>query len=399
MNKNYSCKILLLTILLTILSIILITCAKYKKNPVGSEYFNENKMGNEKSCIIYSAPSDTFFKNINVKTGISSFLNIGAVQNRNISAKSMIKIQFYPDTTQIDSASLTLFIHKFYGQNNGIFSCSIYKVAKQWDDDSLSAKNFEPGFQGEYIKDFTASLNDTIKSLAVSLPSDLVQSWLDSTTAENNYGLLFVPNNNQFITEFYSSEADSNQPMLKLYTSTEPDTAGNVYPSQIVAPTDDIFIPEGEFEPTSDHLFISNGLSLRVLMYFDVSQIPEKATINKAFLTVYSDTTSAFPDNQETFTVSIFHTLNQNWTLPDVQIDSVTYSRIPIKSDSASADLTSSVQNWTSRMIENNGLLLMGRNEYMNLDYRKLYSSAADSSKKPSLKIFYSIPPEENFNN
>ncbi len=395
MNKNYSYKILLLTVL----SVMLITCVKYKKNPVGSDYFNEDEMGDEKSCIIYSAPSDTFFKNINIKTGISPFLNIGAVQNPNISAKSLIKFKTYTDTTQIDSASLTLYIHKFYGQNNGIFSCSIYEVAKQWDDDSLCVQNYESGFQGEYIKDFTVSLNDTIKSLSVSLPSALIQSWLDSTTAENNYGLLFVPNNTQFITEFYSSKADSNQPALEIFTTTEPDTAGNVYPSQIVAPTDDIFIPEGEFEPTSDHLFISNGLSLRVLMYFDVSEIPEQATINKAFLTVYSDTLSAFPDNQETFTVSIFHTLNQNWTLPDVQIDSVTYSSIPIKSDSASADLTSSVQNWTSNMIKNNGLLLMGRNEYMNLDYRKLYSSAADTSKKPSLKIFYSIPPEENLNN
>jgi len=395
MNKNLLSKL----ILMTIFTVILITCAKYKKNPVGSEYFNENEMGDEKSCIIYPAPSDTFFKNKNIKTGISPFLSIGAVQKHNITAKSLIEFQFLPDTTQIDSAALTLYIHKFYGQNSGLFSCSIYKVTKDWDDDSLSAITYDQSYQGEYVKEFEVSLNDTIKSFSVSLPSALVQSWVDSTTAESNYGLLFIPNNTQFITEFYSSEADSNQPALEIYTATEPDTAGNVYPTNIVPPTNDIFIPEAEFEPTSDYLFISNGVSLRALMNFDVSQIPEQATINKAFLTVHSDTLAAFPDCQETFTVSIFEIANQNWTLPEVQIDSVTYSRIPINSDSSSADLTLSVQNWISKMKENNGLLLMGRNEYTNLSYRKLYSSTADTSKKPSLKIFYSIPPEENLNN
>ncbi|MFO7890268.1 MAG: DNRLRE domain-containing protein [bacterium] len=392
MKKKFLSEIILLLLII----ILFITCAEYKKNPVGSEFFNSDEIGNVKTCVIYSSPSDTFFKYTNVKTGNSPYLNIGAVQNHNIKAKSLIKFQLDPDTTKIDSVSLTLYIHKFYEQHNGIFSCSIFKIAEQWDEDSLSMRNYSEGLQGEFITNFEVSVNDTVKSFTIPLPNDLVQSWSDSTTASKNHGLLFIPDNSQFITEFYSSEADSNQPELRMYTPT--DTVSS-YTEYFIKDIEDLFIAEGEFEATPDYLYISNGIATRSLLFFDVSVIPEQATINKAFVNIHSDVTAAFPAWQDTFLISIFETATEDWSMPDVPLDSLTYSTFLLDGDSALADITLSVQQWTSKTKENYGLLLKGRNEYINLDYRQLYSSKADSSKKPSLKIFYSLPPEENFNN
>ncbi len=378
-------------IMLLSFTAIFITCAKYKENPVGSEFFQRDDMGDEKSCMIYASPSDTFFHYSNVKTGGSSFLNIGAVQNHDIQAKSLIKFWTNSDTIKIDSASLTLYIHKFYGQNNGMFSCSIYQIAKQWYEDSLSINNYDDELQGEFIKDFTVFFNDTVKNISITLPSTLIQSWIDSTTIDDNHGLLFISNNSQFITEFYSSESDSNRPALQIYTPADTDST---YPGFIISPSEDIFIADGEFAADSDYLYLCNGVATRTLLFFDVSVIPEQATINKAYLNIYSDTTSAFPDWQDTYMISIFKTIDKTWPIPDVPLDSSAYTTISLNSDSASGDITLSVQQWTSKMEENYGLLLKGQYEYRNLDYRKIYNSKADTSKKPSLKIFYSIPPE-----
>lgn len=389
-------KFLFKTFFLLFLTILLITCAKYKKNPVGSEFFTQEDIGEEKSCVIYPSPSDTFFKYTDVRTGISPYLNVGALQNHTIKAKSLIKFQLYPDTVNIHSASLTLYIHKFYGQHTGIFTCSIFKIAEPWDEDSLSAKNYNESLQGELIKNFTVSVNDTLKSFTINLPKDLVQSWCDSTTGSENHGLLFISDNAQYITEFYSSEADSNQPELIIYTSE--DTTQN-YAFSLLEDREDLFIAEGDFEASPDYLYISNGIAIRSLLSFDVSAIPELATINRAFLNIHSDLTPNLPAWKDSMIISIFEIADANWVLPDIGLDSLTYSSIYLYSDSASADITLSVQRWTSQTVENYGLLLKGLNEYKNLDYRKLYSSTADSSKKPSLKIFYSLPPDENLNN
>jgi len=384
-------------LLLFFFTVIFITCAKYKKNPVGSEFFDRDNMGKEKSCLIYASASDTFFKYTNIKTGHSTYLNIGAVPDHNIQAKSLIKFYTYLDSAQVDSASLTLYIHRFYGTPTGTFSCSIYKITQSWEEDSLNIENYDGGLQGEFIKDFTVSFDDSVKSFTVSLPKTLVQSWFDSTTSDDNYGLMFIPNNFQFITEFYSSESDSNQPELTIYVPADTDTTDLKYnfPS-----SDDLFLAEGNFESDTDFLYLTNGIASRSLLFFDVSTIPEQATINRALLNVYSDTTAAFPNWQDKYNISVFKISADSWTVPLVPLDSSTYTIIALDStDSASANVTPYIQQWTLGMEENYGFLLKGINENTNLDYRRLYSSKADSSKKPSLKIFYSLPPEENLNN
>ena len=64
-----------------------------------------------------------------------------------------------------------------------------------------------------------------------------------------------------------------------------------------------------------------------------------------------------------------------------------------VSGDSASINITTIVQNWTSGKSENYGLLLKGSSEIYNLHQRAFFSTESDSLLRPRLEVYYTLPP------
>lgn len=372
--------------------LVLTHCAKYEGNPVGADLFQRNDRGSEEYDVFQAATSDTFY-HTHVPTGSSPYLYLG--QNSGNQTKTLLLFSDLPDSGTVDSAIVTLHTHRILGPTVGSFTASVHIITGEWEESEITWESFETsGFTGEEITtveisaDEISANNDSL-AIVFSLPSSLVEAWMDTAVSPQNHGILITASSANFIVEFLSEDEDENSPSLTLHV-----TQDATQDTLVISPEEDTFIATTQLEPTSDRLFIANGTALRTLLFFNVvDSIPDDATINRALLTLYADTTQSFPDHAETFKILAHPVTDNSWPIPMVPYDSTKSLEGSIEGDSALINVTPMVQEWTSRAEENNGLLLLGKDEKKNLLRRVFYSTTADSFLQPRLEIFYSLPP------
>jgi hypothetical protein len=386
--------ILIITVSLTILTFTLTQCSKNQGNPVGAQFFQRESWGSE-NCIFQQAASDTFYYT-SVNTGSSSSLYLGQYQG----SESRILVLFsnLPDSGTVDSALVTLYTQRTIGSATHPATASVHAINRAWEESEITWESFGEGSIGEQIATMEisdeqpAADNDTT-AIIFYLPPSRIQSWMDSSQASENFGILlasFPPDTGYFI-EFFSRESTSDEfkgPRMTIYITQ--DTTHETYN---VYPTQDTFIANTRREPTSDRLFIANGIALRSMLSFNVDSIPDNATINRALLTLYSDTLLSFPDHRESFDVIVYPVTDGSWPIPAVPFDSTMGIAGSVIEDSSVMNLTPFVQGWTAGFTTNYGLLLIGWNERNDLHRRAFYSIATDSHRQPKLKIFYTLPP------
>jgi hypothetical protein len=371
--------------ILTLLS----QCIKKEKTPVGAQFFEWGNRGSEADTLIY-AQRDTFYQT-SVPCGEGAYVYIGHYKDNK--SRGIIRFADLPEPDTVDSARVTLYIHRLIGNEPGSLVPAVYTISQEWEETDITTEEFESGgFQGTSV-DIDGIYTDS-DSITFLLPTDIVQLWIDTTTASENYGLLleYAPPDTGFLVEFYSEETPTDSfghPTLRIRMQDDTTNYSHIASA-------DAFIATTDMGATSDWLYIANGTALRTLLYFDVNWLPDNATINSAILSLYADTLLSYPDNNGTFNFNIFITSGESWEIPTVTYDSTAYMTGTIIGDSASTDITFFIQNWVTGTKENHGLILMGSNQLTNLNRRVFYSSQ-DMLKQPRLRLFYSLPPTSRY--
>jgi hypothetical protein len=374
---------LLLTVFITA------QCTRNSNNPVGADYFQRDNTGSEDFILLHAASSDTFYR-ASVTTGYSQSLYIG--DYRGNKAMSFIYFSSFPDTGTVESASLTLQIRNRYGQTPLNFSPDAYVITEAWKDTSVTWEEANlPGFLGDRL-DLRQLYSDD-DSLQFALPAHLVQSWVDSSSRESNFGIaLTMPEfDSGYLVELVSTDEsldDAHRPRLSyrmIQDTTEDGT--NQYASM------DAFAAFTSQEPRSDRLYIANGTALRSLLFFSVEPVPEEATINAAFMILYSDSLESFPDDSSDFEVVTFPITDGTWPIPRVPYNNSMGVSGVLTADSVVLNVTPFIQGWTADYTENLGFLLYGRYHRENMTGRSFYTSQADSALIPKLQLYYSLPP------
>ncbi len=370
------------------LFIVFVQCSKNSKNPVGSKYLEPR--GTEKDTTFYASPLDTFY-HTDTKCGISSYLYLGETEN--VKAKSLIWFSSFPDSGIVDSAVVTLTPFEIIGPSSGTFSASVYLIKDDWDEYETTWETFDQQQVGNEIASFNLdaaeiSANPNSIDITFRLPVTTVQSWMDTATADDNYGIFISYDFSDFIVGF-KSRALTDGPKLDLYVSQD-----TTQLHETISPKQDAFIATSLQTERSDRIFIANGSALRSFLDFDVASIQEDATINRARIVLHVDTLLSVPDDSSTFYIYAYPVKNNvTWPISSVELDSAISALGTVSGDSATFNITSIVQNWTSGVSENYGLILKGSNELFNLYQRGFYSTDSDSFLQPSLEIFYTLPP------
>jgi hypothetical protein len=374
-------------IVTSIILIILIHCGKNSQSPIGKAFIEPR--GAEKDTIFYTSLLDTFY-HADVAAGISSYLYLGETDHTK--AKTLIWFSNFPDSGTVDSAFVTLTPYEIIGALSGTFSAFVYLVENNWDEYEITWELFDHDLTGNEITTFdldASEINTNLDSMTIQfdIPVEHIQSWMNTTTADNNYGILITYQLSNFIVGFYGRGL-SNGPKLDLHVTQ--DTTQH----EEIVPLKDAFIATSLQTENPDRLYIQNGSALRTFLDFDVTLIPEDATVNRALLFLHSDTLLSIPDNSESFYILAYPVKNMTtWPITTIVYDTANYVSGTAIGDSATFNITSIVQDWTSGVKENFGLMLKGNNEYFNLHQRAFFSTTVDSVLQPCLKIYYTEPP------
>jgi hypothetical protein len=113
----------------------------------------------------------------------------------------------------------------------------------------------------------------------IDIPTKLVDIWRDTTSGNQNFGLLFDYNQADHIKEFISSEvfdSDNIPKLIYIYRDTSIDS---VIKDTVAATKDASLIDfKGIFNP--EYLYIASGYTAHVFFEFDFSLIPENSILS-----------------------------------------------------------------------------------------------------------------------
>ncbi len=331
---------------------------------------------------------------INTSTA-SSFMigNYNGYISKSLLKFSSIGPEF--DSAKVISAVLTMRYNDYFFKNEmGLTSFNIYRINTNLNFstitfDSVNSSSFGTASMGSY----SGSPVDTA-AISITLNNQFVKDWLeyaaDSNYAVKNYGFILSPDiASSAIKGFYSFNNSTELiPAIKIIISKNGalDTL-NLVTSTYVTLSDapSTIIP-------SDRFILQNGIAFRNILRFDLSKLPANVIINNATIEFTLDNTSSYitgSTDKSIFLAAVIDSINKTDSLSTqvFPLDSVTYSTLV-----SSSGINSVFQRWNSGVLPNLGFTMKNFSEIQNLDNFVFYPpTAADISKRPRLKIIYTI--------
>ncbi|MBN2412582.1 DNRLRE domain-containing protein [candidate division KSB1 bacterium] len=398
--------------------VVISACTHDKPLPSGYEMLDRGDKGEIFVKTIPAVRSGTFWET--PKAGIQGTLLLGETNN----FKSFVLLRFISftaiDSDLVTSATLNLTQFNSFGEGAEC-QASIYKVTDSWLADISDEAEWEKNVTWQDIQanvdqntsygTLTVSPQDSITTVSTPLDTSLVNEWVRSDT---NYGIVLAFDQADLMVQFFSSEASNYFPTLDLIhidtDSTIDTTSVSIYHdvSLIQYSTS---VPEGELQENVDYINVGNGSGYKSLIQFDLTSIPEKATIHHALLSLTvnknlnsTDTTGiliiATPVDEDSTWNPADLTLYSNITSPGAYAFDV-YDSFSMDNADAAEKLSFFTQIWlwgdSGDGLDNNGLLLKANNAGVNITEISFYSGLSDSTKAPTMRITYSLPPTSRF--
>ena len=385
-------KLLPLTFILLFFLALWSGCADRKGNAVGVDFIQRDDFGEETTAVFYPAATDTFYQ-APVQSGESQYLLLGESAGRSFRLFFSISPSAIPENSTIDSAWVCLFISTVFGDTLELSLPKAYEVNSTWDESEITWESVESeALLGQELAIEPRKVNTD--TLCFYMPNDFIQTWLDdSTNADKGFALAYDQNQvSNLILKLPSTQNEyiTTYSYLKLFvTSKETSEQDEV----TIRYEQDAYVAHYDIAPDDQLLWVQSGIGVKTFLQFDLSSIPEPATINKALLTLQQDTLLAWPSMDDDFMIKV-QRLNEPFqpgiTL-DVDTDDPNYASTD--SDTLAINLTSLFQDWATQTYENYGMIITTNSEYSDWNGRAFYSTRADSALMPVLKIFYSLPP------
>ncbi|KAA3662792.1 MAG: hypothetical protein DWQ10_01595 [Calditrichaeota bacterium] len=323
-------------------------------------------------------------------SGLSRYLYLGNVDGKQCAI--LMRFDNIPDSSEIISARLELISNDSIIVNTMPFDAVIYKSPQQFESLEVTSEVFPWNSWSEEMARATVSIADT-DTVVFDLDKNWVQTWQDST---NNQGLVIATDAMDLARRFGSTSDAAVSPVLNLVYKMEAETENDTV---LLVPTADTFIYQDGPELPDGPLYISTIDEYRTILRFDLSNIPDNATINEAELFLSIDSSNSFltsegmiinayrldDDGNDPFTVAIDSSFSLD---SDIGI---------LPGDTTSVfDLSFIVQQWTRQdtsSYDNYGLILFPRVKYNIFARVAFLNPDAEATKVPKLKIHYTIPP------
>jgi len=358
----------------------LMGCASDEGSPVGAQLLEGRAFGNVVALDPIAAARDSSYR---------VPMNLGKDRNLvgragGLTAKTLLLFSTFPDVlveAKLEEVALQWTSDRVYGGESGVFQADVYEVRSEWSEDEVRSDappDYDP--QALFSVPIGASAPDTT---TYDFPASLVETWMDTTANEANFGILIAPPADApFLKRFGSSERGES-PLLRIrYRTNEGELD-----STTVSPTGDAVLVYREAPLDTDgDLILADGDVYRSLLRFDLPEgLDALITVNSAVLTLSIDRDRSFV---EQMTVEAWPVTQTSWEAEATRTD---FSGEPPKAaigDTTSAlsiEIRSIVQDWIHDPSTNYGIVLRSSGEQENV-YTVFLSD-------PQLRIIYSEPP------
>ncbi|MBN8584539.1 MAG: DNRLRE domain-containing protein [Ignavibacteria bacterium] len=333
-----------------------------------------------------------------VNTSASKNLMVG--KSGNFESKGLVKFGDFGDTRDsatVVSAKMYLKYKNYYFPNTvsdslGQIGFDVYKINDSLNFetityDSVNTNTFGTVSQGSYTGTPTADTQEVEITLNPAMVKDWLEYAADPNYSVKNNGIVLSPNgSSSSIKGFYSTNNDAavEPKLVVIYTkNNDTDTLTTTTSATIT-------LTNASFAPSTETFSLQAGVSFVQQMSFDISRLPQTATINDVQLYLSLDSLSSNFSTQSNFTI-LGQFINDSAGL---KTDLFAFNGSPAGNGMymmrlVSAGASSPFARWLSGTA-NYGLLLFAGNQTVNLDRYVFYKeSASDPSKRPRVVIKY----------
>ncbi len=363
-------------------------CSQNEANQIGASLLGNQELAELNLITLNAASSDTSFA-VGVQTGSGDYLYAGRMAD--LSAVTLFRFTGFEDTAPLDSAVILLNAYRVINDAQMPGSISVFTITSDWDDFTLDRDSFHEDMIGDFLGTITVP-GDTVDSLYFKLDPELISQWMD-TTSGMNHGL-YLEADDDIMVQFFSRDISSSAatgPQLNLnYTDDS-----TLYP-EITESAYDLFLAYSEETPDPAYLTIENGTAVRSFLEFDLTRFTPETIINRATLIMHADSLLTLPQTGEIVGITAC-TLDSPAVLDSLACTSANSSGGTVADGICEVELTDQIQDLISDQLDNPGFLIQGTNESSAINRLRFYSSAADSAKRPVLRIYYTASPATSF--
>ena len=293
--------------------------------------------------------------------------------------KMSYKNYYFPSTMADSLAQISFDVNKI--EQSLDFSTMTY--------DSVNSSTFGTTSQGNYTGIPTADSQEVTISLNTTMVNDWLKVAADTSYSVKNYGIVLTPNNSSAaIKGFYAAATgvdDKDRPELEIIV-----TKNGVTDTFSTISNGTISLSKTDFTPSSETFNLQAGVSYVQVMKFDLSRMPQTATINDVQIFFSIDSLNSVISGQTTKAIYSQY-INDSAGL---KTDITTFEGRPSGSGQymmrmVRAGVSSPFQRWLLGQT-NYGLMLFAGGQALNLDRYVLYKeTASDPAKRPRVIIKY----------
>lgn len=320
-----------------------------------------------------------------INTGTSPNLLVG--KTLDYEAKALLKFQPIPDTLKsvaVLSAELVLRPSYRFGERQNLLSFTVHRIAQGWTElgvtwDSVTASFYEPAARGS----FSRVIWDSDTAL-VRLDTAMVRNWLQVAGTETIEGILLVPSRESNTIVGFHSFQDTAAPRLDITYSK----AGAESKITLVSGQDAHVANVENLVTDPNLLYVQAGVVYRAVLTFSFAGIPAHAGIHQATLELTLNRPASKLTLKSVDSLFAFYRVTQDSVASG---SAALGKRLDPNSDVYTFTITPYVQRWISGRT-NLGLQIEPMILNSTLDLFTFYSSTADATVRPRLKIVYSRP-------
>lgn len=335
-----------------------------------------------------------------VNTSASSNLMVG--KSGAYESKGLLKFTNLIDTfdnSTVVSATLKMSYKNYYfpatmADSLGQISFDVNKIEQSLDFstityDSVNSSSFGTTSQGSYTGIPTADSQEVSISLNTTMVNDWLKLAADTSYSVKNYGIVLTPNNSSSVIKGFFAAVDAinskHRPRVEIIV-----TKNGVTDTFTTTCNGTISLSKTDFAPSSETFNLQAGVSYVQVMKFDLSRMPQTATINDVQLFLSIDSLNSVISGQTSKTIYSQY-INDSAGL---KTDITPFEGAPSGSGQymmrmVRAGVSSPFQRWLLGQA-NYGIMLFAGGQTLNLDRYVFYKeTASDPAKRPRVIIKY----------
>lgn len=381
-------------IVATLILILSSGCSLTADNPAGIDFSGRGPNSIMTDTLVVTGADTSWTYNLSLE--LSPILMVGEFSG--YEAAALLRFTGYVDGANVVTAKLILngVTTDTDGDSTDTITLNLHRVIAEWDSswsgDELGGL---PAILGEVLSSRQIQLSAASDSFAFSIPSDVVQSWVDDAGEAVKGVALVATSPAAFLIQFDSDNAISTRAGLRPHLEYEyihPDGGDLRADSKEAAM--DLSLVSFSGVPASDELWVGRGVPYRSLLTFDTSTIPAGITVNRAQLNLGIKADEGI--NEQISIIAALPLSEDPWNLPvDGTVTSGTNSlsvTVALSDSAASMVVTSALRKYFEQDLQQLGLMLFTIGEGSGVGLAKLWDSSATPDNRATLQIIYSLP-------